>query len=277
MIPMKLRAFLKDRLNEKELSNLKTAYDIVGAIAIIEIPAELVKKEKIIAEAVLKLNKQVKTVLKKAGIHKGEFRLQKVKIIAGEKTKEAEYHENDIRLKLDVEKAYFSPRLSTERKRIAELVKKGEIVLVMFSGCGPYVCVIAKNTKAKEVYGVEINPVAHKYAEQNLRMNKIANASLFLGDARKVVPKLRKKFDRIAMPLPRSAEDFLDVALKAIKKGGTIHFYDFENERDMPQKSFEKIRKACKKAKKKFKIIRWRKCGQYGPRKFRVVVDFRVL
>lgn len=274
---MRLRDFLKDRLDEKELSILKTAYDIVGAIAIIEIPSELVKKEKIIAEAVLKLNKQIKTVVKKAGIHKGEFRLQKVKIIAGEKTKEAEYHENNIRLKLDVEKVYFSPRLSTERKRIAELVKKGESVLVMFSGCGPYVCVIAKNTKAKEVYGVEINPVAHKYAEQNLRMNKITNASLFLGDVKNVVPKLKKKFDRIAMPLPRSAEDFLDVALKAIKKGGTIHFYDFENEKDMPKKSFEKIGKACKKAKKKFRILSWRKCGQYGPRKWRLVVDFEVM
>jgi hypothetical protein len=36
--------------------------------------------------------------------------------------------------------------LSTERKRISELVKPGEKVLVMFSGAAPYVCVIAKKT-----------------------------------------------------------------------------------------------------------------------------------
>ena len=274
---MRLRDYLKDKLTEGELSMLKTGYDTVGSIAIIEVPDELKSKEDVIAEGVLKINRQVKTVVKKVGIHSGEFRLQKVKVIAGENTKETEYKENNVRIKLDVEKVYFSPRLSTERKRISELVKKGESVLIMFSGCAPYVCVIAKNTKAKEVYGIEINPLAHKYGKENIRVNKVQNAMLFLGDVKKVVPKLKKKFDRIAMPLPRSAEDFLDVALKAIKKKGTIHFYDFEEEKDLPNKAFEKIQKACKKAKKRCKIILWRKCGQYGPRKFRVVADFKVM
>jgi len=103
--------------------------------------------------------------------------------------------------------------------------------------------VIAKNSNAKEVYGIEINPVAHRYAEENLRLNKINNAKVLLGDVRKIVPKLKKKFDRIAMPLPRSAEDFLDVALKASRKGTIIHFYDFEHESDIPDKSIEKIQK----------------------------------
>ena len=273
---MKLKDVLKRKLTEKQLSILKTSFDVVGSIAIMEIPEELRKKEKIIAEGLMQVQSNVKTVLKKAGIHEGEFRTQKLKVIAGEKTKETETKENNVRLKLDVEKVYFSPRLSTERKRVSELVKKGEFVLVMFSGCAPYVCVIAKNTKAKEVYGVEINPAGHEYGLENLRINKISNARLFLGDVRKVVPKLKKSFDRILMPLPRGAEDFLDVALKAIKKNGTIHFYDFEEEKDIPDKAFEKIDKACKKAKKRFKITGWRKCGQYGPRKFRLVVDFKV-
>ncbi|MCX8147126.1 MAG: 50S ribosomal protein L11 methyltransferase, partial [Candidatus Woesearchaeota archaeon] len=233
---MKLKELLKEKLTEKEISLLRASYDTVGSIAIMEIPKELEKKEKIIANAIMQLNKNIKTVAKKSGVHEGKLRTRKVKIIAGEKTKETEYKENGVRLKFDIEKVYFSPRLSTERKRIAGLVKRGESVLVMFSGCGPYICVIAKNSKAKEVYGVEINPIGHKYAEENVRINKISNAKLFLGDVREIVPRLSKKFDRIVMPLPRGAENFLDVALNAIKKNGTIHFYDFEEEKDIPEK-----------------------------------------
>ncbi|MFC1753768.1 class I SAM-dependent methyltransferase family protein [Thermoproteota archaeon] len=274
---MKLREYLKNKLTAKQLSVLKTSFDLVGSIAIIDIPTELEKKEKLIAESLMKLQKNVKTVAKKAGIHKGKFRTQKLKIIAGKRTKDTEEKENNVRLRLNVEKVYFSTRLSTERKRVTELVKKGERVLVMFSGCAPYVCVIAKNSPAKEVYGVEINPVGHEYGLENIRINKISNAKLYNGDVQQVVPKMKKKFDRILMPLPRGAEDFLDTALKAAKKGAVIHFYDFEEEKDMPDEAYRKVREACKSAKKRCKILLWRKCGQYSPRKYRLVVDFKVV
>ncbi|MBD3313879.1 class I SAM-dependent methyltransferase family protein, partial [Candidatus Woesearchaeota archaeon] len=194
---MKLREALKEDLTEEELSKLKASFDVIGSIAIIDVPEELESKEKLIAQTLLDMHKNIDTVAKKAGIHKGEFRTQKLKIIAGKRSKETEAKENNVRLKLHAENVYFSPRLSTERKRIAELVKTGESVLVMFSGCAPYVCVIAKNSEAKEVYGVEINPAGHEYGLENLRINKIDNAKLFNGDVRDAVPKLKKKFDRI--------------------------------------------------------------------------------
>jgi tRNA (guanine37-N1)-methyltransferase len=270
-----LKEALEAKLTKTQLEHLKRAYDVVGSIAILEIPKELLKKQKVIAEAVLGLHKNVKTVVKKAGIHSGKYRTQKMKILAGEKTKVTEYKENKVRLRLDVEKVYFSPRLSTERLRIANLVKKGESVLVMFSGCAPYPCVLAKNSEPKEIYGIEINPAGHKFAEENVRLNKISNVKLFKGDVRKVVPKLGKTFDRILMPLPKSAEDFLDVALSAANKGTIIHFYDFLH-RDEFQKAVAKIEKACKKAKKKCKVLAITKCGQHAPRVFRICVDFLV-
>ena len=60
-----LKEFLKDKLTEKETSQLIRSFDIIGDIAIIEIPDSLKKKEKIIAEGVMKQNTAVKTVLKK--------------------------------------------------------------------------------------------------------------------------------------------------------------------------------------------------------------------
>ena len=185
-----IRDYLKGKLTDEEFSKLKTAYDVVGSIAILEIDDELVKKEKIIAEAVLKTNKAIKTVLRKASKHDGVFRTQKMKWLAGEKTKEALHKENDVEIMVDVENIYFSPRLSTERKRISELVKEGEDVLVMFSGCAPYPCVLGKNTKARNIFGVEINPIGHKYGLDNVRLNKLHNVVLINGDVKKVVPNI---------------------------------------------------------------------------------------
>jgi len=269
-----LKKNLSTKLDKKELDLLKRSMDITGSIAIIEIPSELEKKEKLIAQEVLKNNKNIRTVLKK-GRHEGVFRTQKLEYLAGEKTKEAVCKENHVMLKLDVEKVYFSPRLSHERGRIVDLIKKPEEVLVMFSGCGPYTCAIAKNTPAKYVTGVEINPGGHNYALQNILINKLNNAGAFLGDVKNIVPKLKKKYDRIIMPLPKSATDFLDVALKYAKKKAIIHFYDFQKEGEF-EKSVEKIKKACKAAKRKCKILAITKCGQSSPREFRICVDFQL-
>jgi tRNA (guanine37-N1)-methyltransferase len=167
-----LKDILKNKLTSAEFDDLKKAYDAVGTIAILEIDKKLRKKEKLIALALLKSNKNIKTVLRKDASHEGRFRTQKMKWLAGEKTRETVHKENNIKLKLDVEKVYFSARLSTERKRIASQVKKGEDVLVMFSGCAPYPCVIAKNTKAKEIVGIEINPCGHEYAVENVLLNQ---------------------------------------------------------------------------------------------------------
>ena len=122
--------------------------------------------------------------------------------------------------------------------------------------------------------GVEINSVAHKYAVENVKLNKLINIKSFKGDVRKV--KLGRKFDRILMPLPKSADDFLDIALKYSKKGTVIHFYDFLHEKDIPKLSESKIAKVCKRFKKKYSILNWVKCGQHSPRTYRICVDFKI-
>ncbi len=270
---MKLKEALKGKLTEKQLSLVPSSFDVVGDIMIFaDFPKGLVKKEKLIGNEILKLFKNIKVVCKKTKKYSGRYRLPKLKIIAGEKRKETVYRENNIQLKLNVENVYFSPRLSNERKRINNLIKKNESVLVMFSGCAVYPINIAKNTKAKEIYGIEINPVAHEYAEENARLNKTKNIRLFLGNVQKVIPNLDKKFDRILMPLPKGAEKFLDLALKVIKKQGTIHLYTFLEEENINKKYIEDH---LKKYIKTFKILDFVKCGAFGPRIFRVCVDFR--
>ena len=272
-----LKYYLKDKLSEKELVFVPTSFDVVGDILIFsEFPKELSRKEKLIGETILETYHHIKTILKKTKKYSGKFRTPKLSVIAGEKRKETTHKENNVFIKLDVEKVYFSARMSTERKRISELIKPNESILVMFSGAGAYPLVIAKNAKCKEVYGIEINPAAHKYSLENVKKNKLENKiKLFLGDVRKIMPKINKKFNRILMPLPKGGENFLDLALKYTKKNGIIHFYDFLHE-DEFEKAHEKIKKACIKLNKKFRIINTVKCGQYSPGFFRVCVDFIV-
>jgi tRNA (guanine37-N1)-methyltransferase len=274
-----LKENLEQELTKEELAFVKTAHDIIGNIAILEIPKDLEHREKIIAETLLKVNKNIKTVLKKAASHDGTFRTQKKKYLAGINTKETIYKENNVKLKLDVEKVYFSIRLSNERKRIVAQIKAGEKILVMFSGCAPYPIVLSKNTDAKTILGIEINPDGHKYGLENIKLNKCKNVELICGDVRAVVPDLKKenkKFDRIIMPLPKTADEFLDDALSLSKYGTIINFYDFSEESKFHE-AIEKINKACKNNKIKYEILQIVKCGQHSPNNYRICVDFKIL
>jgi tRNA (guanine37-N1)-methyltransferase len=180
-----LKMLLKEHLSDDEMEKLKTSFDVIGSIAILEIDDDMRKKEQIIAKTLLETHKNIRTVLRKDDKHTGEFRTQKMKWIAGEKTKEAEHKENNVTLKLNVEEVYFSPRLSSERKRISQQVVEGEDILVMFSGCAPYPCVLAKNTEARHITGIELNPQGHEYGLRNLELNKIRNVTLINGDVKK--------------------------------------------------------------------------------------------
>jgi tRNA (guanine37-N1)-methyltransferase len=273
---MKLKELLKEKLTEKEIALMPSSFDTVGDILIFnDFPEELKKKEKKIGEEILKKLKHIKVVAKKTGKYSGRYRTPKLKIIAGEKRTETVHKENGVVLKLDIEKAYFSARTSTERKRIAQLVKPEEKILVMFSGIAPLPAVIAKNASPKEITGIEINKTAHKYALENVKLNKIKDIKLYCGDVRKIMPKINTKFDRILMPLPKTAEEFLDTALPKIKKNGIIHVYSFISLERAPEMA-EKIKKICLENGKKCSVKNIVKCGQFSPAEYRMCFDVLV-
>lgn len=272
-----LKQYLKKELTKNELDKVKNAFDIVGDIAVLEIPRELRSKNKIIAAAVMDLHRNVKSVYLEKGGRAGKYRLQKLQWLAGEKRTTTSATENGVRLKLDIAKVYFSPRQASERKRIYEQVRENEEVLVMFSGVCPYAIEIAKHGNVKRVIGVEANRAAHVYAIENAAMNKVeAKVQLYCGDVKKVVPELKEKFNRIIMPLPKGAHNYLSLALKFIKKNGVVHYYDFLPQEQIPQGAVDRVTAAAKNSKKKIKIRGVVKCGQLAPRAYRVCVDFKI-
>jgi len=275
-LPKSLKDKCKEFLPKKLQQYAIKSFDVIGNIAIINIPEPILKYEKKIAESLLETNKAIKTVAKKIGNRYGTYRRQPLKVLAGKRTYETIHKEYGARLKLHIRDTYFSPRMCTERKRVADQIKKDELILVMFSGISPYLFIIAKNAQPREVVGIELNPIAHKYAKGNIKLNKTTNVKPILGDVRKVTPKLKKKWNRIVMAWPHGGDTFLDVGIKAAPKGCIIHFYDFGREDEFKDIQ-NKIKIEAKNQKRKVKILRILKCGQNKPRTYRVVVDFKML
>ncbi len=271
---MKLKEYLRTKLTKEEADLVPSSFDVIGDIAIfVEFPDELKKKQKIVGEALLELNKNLGVVCKKVGKYTGKYRTAKLEIIAGDKRKETLHIENGCKFMLDVEKVYFSPRSGNERQRISNLVKPKENVLVMFAGCGPFTVQIAK--RADKVTAIEANPVAHKYALKNLELNKLRDVTVIKGDVKKIIPKLKEKFDRIVMPLPKDAEKFLEDALKVSKKGSRIHLYQFGKDEDIPTitKNIEEIFESNKRSCKVMNVV---KAGEYAPHVHRLCFDILV-
>jgi tRNA (guanine37-N1)-methyltransferase len=134
---------------------------------------------------------------------------------------------------------------------------------------------LACDTAAKKIVGVEINPAGHEFGLQNVKKNKLTNVELYCGDVREITPTLKQQFDRIIMPLPKTAETFLDVALAAAKKNCIIQLYGFYHE-DEFEKAYTHIKNYCKAANREYTILSTTKVGQQSPRTYRICVDFQV-
>lgn len=273
---MRLKELLDGVLSGRDLQLLVGAYDVVGDIVIMTIPRELETKEREIAAAILANSRKVKVVAKRTAHYGGEYRSRPIAIIGGEDRKETEVREFGVRLSLHVEKVYFSIRSGNERRRIASLVMPEEQVLVLFSGIGPYPLMISRYSLAKRIAGIEKNPVAHEYALVNLKLNRRAdNVELFLGDIVDILPQFTVQFDRIIMPLPKSAGHFVDLALTALRPGGCLHFYDMQHSGSFSE-SVAKVRKASALAGLRLLAAEVVSCGHCGPRTYRICVDARI-
>lgn len=168
-----LKAKLTGILPDDVINKVNRSFEVVGDIAIIEISEELEQYEKQIGEALLEVNVSLTTILKKSGIHHGEFRTQDLVYVAGVEKYETEYLENGVRFRLNPGRVYFSARLSTERAELMSTLDEKQRVLVMFSGAGPYSLTALKmKPNLPLLTAIEINPDGHKYATESLQLNK---------------------------------------------------------------------------------------------------------
>ena len=271
-VPHSFSELLEDELTRDEIENLKTSFDTIGDIVILEIPDDLAGKKQMIGDAALKFTKRKAVYMKKSAV-KGTTRVRDLEFLAGEDDSVTIHKEHGARLKLDVREVYFSPRLATERKRVMESVRNGERILDMFCGIGPFPIVIARNRNV-EITAVDINEAAIKYLDENIRLNKLKGSiETCCGDVRQVSKSFNTKFDRIIMNLPGLAYTFLDVAMNLIGDSGTINYYEFS---DSYEQGIERLESAAADAKKKVEIVNCRKVKSTSPGEWHVAIDGKI-
>lgn len=273
--PRSLDEALSGILSAGERREVVGSFDLIGDIAVIEVPETLAGKEKEIAQGIMRVHKNVKVVAKKEGPMEGAFRTRKLKIILGEKRTETTHIENGVRMRLDVAKAYFSPRLSFERKRIAGLVREGEKILALFAGVGPFPLVIAREKKGCEIVAIELNPEAVRYMRKNVALNKASGVKVVEGDVAEIVPRDYADFaDRVLMPLPKDAEHFLKSTYAGAKNRAVVHFYTFVDIKNPFGNARAKI--FAQLGKDKVEILNERVVRPFSPALVQVCVDFRI-
>jgi tRNA (guanine37-N1)-methyltransferase len=210
------RAFFEVRPAIPELPR----HELVGGIAI------MLEEDPAAARDLLRVRPSLHTVLFPKSEVEGEFRTRRFAVLAGKPTTATTCIEYGNRYMIDLSRAYFSARLSTERQRIFSSMKTGESVLDMFAGIGPFA--ITLSPKAEFVLAADINPGAVLLMQENISLNRARNILPVLADAAILPDLLAWEFDRIVMNHPFGSLSFLSQAFRLCKPDGTIHCYVVE-------------------------------------------------
>lgn len=279
-----LKRSLEGILTKSEADEFVSAFDQIGEIIIVRIPDALMPKRHQIGQALLDDVKIARSVFCQVSSVDGEYRTRRLEIIAGISDTTTTYRESGCRFVVDVERAFFSPRLSHERERIAGLIHNNETILNMFGGIGMFSILAAMRT-ACVVYNVDSNPVASELCQKNIALNeysrkkknkrKMAGRVVSIcGDASQVV---RDMFDgtcdRTLMLLPERSDDFLKSAVRATADGGMIHYYSHVHadcKKDAPRLS---ERHYLDVAPVRSEVLHSRIVRPVGPRYYQTVVD----
>jgi len=225
-----LRELAKRIVPPDLLKLVPKGFEIIGDIAILNLPRELDGYRFEIGGSLLdSLRPRIRLVVRRASPARDPERVHAYEVLAGSGGFETLHKESGCVFKVDISKAFFSSRLQYERSRIASLVKPGEVVVNMFAGVGPFSIVIAKKVPNVKVYSIDVNPEAYKLMVENVKLNKVEDRVVpLLGDAAEVIDlyNLEGVADRVLMPSPEHAINYLAKAVESLKAQGVIHYYD---------------------------------------------------
>jgi len=268
---------LKNKLSKKELLLLPSSYQKIGDILVINLKKDLWKYDNLIGKILLEKIPNTKSVFRREGFIKTELRTPQIKLITGANVTVTTHKEHGVVYKIDVNKIMFSKGNLNERKRIIQKIKKGETVLDMFAGIGYFCLGIAKFSKAKKIYAIEINPKSYEYLLENMKLNKVGNKIVpVLGDSAVEVPKLGENADRVIMGLLPSCKEYLKYAVRAIKPNGIIHYHGI-TKKDEEKKLVEDVETVARTEGRKTKLIKITKVKSYAPKVYHFVVDCKIV
>ncbi|GBF09072.1 conserved hypothetical protein [Aeropyrum pernix] len=277
-----LKEIAEEVLGRDKAALLWKRIDIIGDIAVIKKPIHggvSIEDLRLVAVELLRRLPHVRSVWLATGPVGGLFKVRRDLLhLAGEKRTSTVYREHGAEFLVDISKVFITPRLSFEHLRVARLVKPGETVVNMFAGVGVFSIIIALKSRPSKVYSIDINPDAYRLMVENIRLNRVEDVvEPLLGDSARIVSEsLRGVADRVLMPLPDLALDYMGHALDALRGRGWLHVYlhvDYERGKGH-------LRRACKLVEAEVEGRGWRVVEakarvvrSVGPKLLQVVVD----
>ena len=278
MISEKLSAILENKIPQNLISFLPSRWWKIGDVLISTIPEELMEYKRDIGEAFLKLESNVRVVLGKTGPTIGITRKPTFTHLAGEKNTETIHKELGCHFKIDAAKLTFSPGNHGERKRLLEITKPNEFIIDMFSCIGNLSLPLAVHNQPKMLLASEINPLAHKYLEQNIKLNKVQeHMKSILGDNRVTLHDYFHQADRVISGYLASDLDQITVGIKLCKKGGILHFHaGVPNNKEILDNPINKITKIVERENRTLEVITQKRVKKYSPGIDHIVIDIKI-
>ncbi|MDY6818286.1 MAG: class I SAM-dependent methyltransferase family protein [Halobacteriales archaeon] len=261
-----------DQTMPADLLAFDPSYERLGEIAIID--EDDPDRAQRIADAIMRSDLPVETVVNRASKIKGDQRVREWDVLAGDGT-ETIHREYGHEFLVDIADVYFSPRLATERRRVTQQATADEQVCDMFCGVGPFVIPFA--ARGADVIGVDINPTAIEYLRENARRNDVADrVTAIHGDVRDIATEYAGWADRLVMNLPHSADAFLDTALELAGDDCWLHYYDIQHEDD-PFGPGERAIETAAAPTYEVSVETRHRVRSYAPHELNVCLDVRLV
>jgi tRNA (guanine37-N1)-methyltransferase len=213
------------RWSAEDRRRLPRSFDVIGDVVLVRLPPELEPRRAEVGEALLAFVPGARIVGWDRGVH-GPERRRRIERIAGTGSWSTRHRENGLELLVDVERAYFSPRLAREHARVAEAVQAGDRVYDLCCGVGPFSVAIARDRRARSIVAVDSNPAAIELLEGTLARVAYGNrVSPVLGSVEEFLPG-REPVERVILNLPHEGIKHLASAASAVAPGGCLYYYE---------------------------------------------------
>ncbi len=226
-VPSSASSDYRDRLSgpPEFKARLPRSFDVVGDIVLVRIPEELEEHREKIGSALLEFVPGARIVGADRGVH-GTERLRSVERIAGTGGWTTRHRENGIELTVNVEKAYFSPRLAREHDRVAQAVRPGERVYDLCCGVAPFAFTIARGGRAGAITAVDANPSAIELARSTARRYAFGSrVTLVEARLESFLPGAEPR-ELVVLNLPREGIKYLSSVARVIAPQGRLFYYE---------------------------------------------------
>jgi len=272
---------LREILSDEELSVLPRGFQVIGRVIIIKLNPLLLEKKILIAQKYMELLPSTKSVYLNMGRIKGKYRTpEKIVFLVGEDDPIVEHKEHGVIYRFDFTKIMFSMGNLNERKFLSTLVKENEVIVDMFAGIGYFSLPIAKHSKPKIIYSIELNLESFKFLTENIKINHLDDIIVPInGDSKSEVIKLSNsgvRADRVIMGVFPAPKDFIKEALTLTKESGTTFHYEGVATKENYLSLFNEFKEIAKASNFKCELLSKRFVKSYGPHLYHIVIDILV-